>query len=174
MDGRRLVFLDESGVTTNMVRRYGWGPKSERLVTAVPQGHWRSLTFVAGLRADGLVAPLVVDGAMSGAMFRADVAQILAPGLEPGDVVGMDNLSVHKVAGVREAIRAAGGSVLSLPSYSPDLNPMEQVLAKVKGLLRKAGARSRAALEQAIREALEAFSPEECRNYLIHCGYEPV
>ena len=174
MDGRRLVFLDESGVTTNMVRRYGWGPKSERLVAAVPQGHWCSLTFVAGLRADGLVAPLVVDGAMSGAMFRAYVEQILAPGLEPGDVVGMDNLSVHKVAGVREAIRAAGGSVLSLPSYSPDLNPMEQVLAKVKGLLRKAGARSRAALEQAIREALEAFSPEECRNYLIHCGYEPV
>ena len=174
MDGRRLVFVDETGVTTNMVRRYGWGPKGERLVAAVPQGHWRSLTFVAGLRAEGLVAPLVVDGAMSGAMFRAYVEQMLAPSLEPDDVVGMDNLSVHKVAGVREAIRAVGASVLYLPSYSPDLNPMEQVLAKVKGLLRKAGARSRAALGEAIREALETFSPEECRNYLINCGYEPV
>jgi transposase len=174
MDGRCLVFLDESGVSTNMVRRYGWGPKSRRLVVAAPQGHWRSLTFVAGLRADGFVAPFVLEGAMSGPMFRAYVEQILAPHLRPGDVVGLDNLPVHKVAGVGEAIRAVGASVLYLPSYSPDLNPMEQALAKVKALLRKAGARTQAALEQAIREALEAFSSEECRNYLLNCGYEPV
>ncbi len=173
MDGR-LVFLDESGVQTNMVRRYGWGPKSQRLVATVPQGHWRSLTFVAGLRADGFVAPFVVEGAMSGAMFQAYVEQRLAPCLQPGDVVGLDNLSAHKVAGVCEAIRAVGASVLYLPSYSPDLNPMEQALAKVKALLRKAGARTQAALEQAIREALKTFSPEECRNYLRNCGYEPV
>ncbi len=174
MDGRCLVFLDESGVSTNMVRRYGWGPKSRRLVVAAPQGHWRSLTFVAGLRADGFVAPFVLEGAMSGPMFRAYVEQILAPHLRPGDVVGLDNLPVHKVAGVGEAIRAVGASVLYLPSYSPDLNPMEQALAKVKALLRKAGARTQAALEEAIREALEAFSPEECRNYFLNSGYEPV
>ena len=174
MDGRRLVFLDESGMSTNMARRYGWGPKSQRLVATVPQGHWRSLTFVAGLRADGFVAPFVVEGAMSGAMFRAYVEEMLAPRLRPGDVVGLDNLPVHKVAGVGEAIRAVGASVLYLPSYSPDLNPMEQALAKVKALLRKAGARTQAALEQAIREALKTFSPEECRNYLRNCGYEPV
>ena len=164
MDGRRFVFLDESGVTTQMVRRFGWAPKGERLVATIPQGHWRTMTFVAGLRADGLVAPFVVEGAMSGALFRAYVEQILAPQLQPGEVVAMDNLSVHKVAGVREAIRAAGASVLYLPSYSPDLNPMEPVLAKLKALLRKAAARSRAALDAAIGQALETFSPEECRN----------
>ena len=174
MDGRRLVFLDESGVTTQMVRCFGWAPKGERLVATIPQGHWRTMTFVAGLRADGLVAPFVVEGAMSGALFRAYVEHMLAPQLQPGDVVTMDNLSVHKVAGVREAIRAAGASVLYLPPYSPDLNPMEQVLAKLKALLRKAAARSCAALEAAIGQALETFSPEECRNYLVHCRYEPV
>ena len=174
MDGRRLVFLDESGMSTNMARRYGWGQRGERLVAAAPYGHWRSTTLVAGLRASGLVAPFVVDGAMNGAMFRAYVEEMLAPRLRPGDVVGLDNLPVHKVAGVREAIRAVGASVLYLPSYSPDLNPMEHALAKVKALLRKAGARTQAALEQAIREALEAFSSEECRNYLLNCGYEPV
>ena len=174
MDGRRFVFLDESGVTTQMVRRFGWAPKGERLVATIPQGHWRTMTFVAGLRADGLVAPFVVEGAMSGALFRAYVEQILAANLQPGEVVAMDNLSVHKVAGVREAIRAAGASVLYLPSYSPDLNPMEPVLAKLKALLRKAAARSRAALDAAIGQALETFSPEECRNYLVHCGYTPV
>ena len=164
MDGRRFVFLDESGVTTQMVRRFGWAPKGGRLVATIPQGHWRTMTFVAGLRADGLVAPFVVEGAMSGALFRAYVEQILAANLQPGEVVAMDNLSVHKVAGVREAIRAAGASVLYLPSYSPDLNPMEPVLAKLKALLRKAAARSRAALDAAIGQALETFSPEECRN----------
>jgi transposase len=174
MDGRRFVFVDESGVTTHMVRRFGWGAKGARLVATVPQGHWRTMTFVAGLRADGLVAPFVVEGAMSGALFRAYVERMLAPQLQPGEVVAMDNLSVHKVAGVREAIRAVGASVLYLPSYSPDLNPMEQVLAKLKELLRKAAARSCTALEAAIGQALETFSPDECRNYLVHCGYEPI
>jgi transposase len=111
---------------------------------------------------------------MNGAMFRAYVEQMLAPSLQPGDVVVMDNLAVHKRAGVGEAIRAAGGSVLYLPPYSPDLNPIEQVFAKLKGLLRTAGARSRAGLWAAIRQALDTFSPEECRNYLANCGYEPT
>ncbi len=174
MDAQSFVFLDETGAATNMVRRYGWGPKGERVLAPAPYGRWRSTTLVAGLRASGLVAPFVLDGAMSGAMFRASVAQMLAPRLQPGDVVVMDNLAVHKQAGVGEAIRAAGASVLYLPPYSPDLNPIEQVFAKLKGLLRKAAARSRAGLWAAIRRVLDAFSPEECRSYLANCGYEPT
>ena len=138
MDADRFVFIDETGASTNMVRRYGWGPKGERLVDAVPHGHWRATTFVAGLRASGIIAPFVLDGPMTGEAFRAYVEQVLAPELEPGDAVVMDNLRPHKVAGVREAIRAAGASVLYLPSYSPDFNPIEHLFAKLKELLRKA------------------------------------
>jgi hypothetical protein len=127
MDPARFVFLDETGAATNMVRRYGWGPKSERLVDATPHGHWRTTTFVAGLRSTGIIAPLVLDGPMTGEVFRAYVEQFLAPALTSGDVVVMDNLAAHKVAGVREAIRAAGASIFYLPPYSPDLNPIEKV-----------------------------------------------
>jgi len=140
------VFLDETGATTNMTRRYGWGPRSERLVDATAWGHWSTTTFVAGLRASGIVAPWVIGGAMDGTAFRTSVEQVLVPELRKDDVVVMDNLPAHKVAGVREAIRAAGASPLSLPPYSPDLNPIEQVFAKIKALLRKAGARTKAAL----------------------------
>ena len=116
MDGERFVFIDETSATTAMTRLSGWGPKGERLVDAAPAGHWRTTTFVAGLRASGIIAPFVLDGPMTGAVFRTYVEQVLAPELEPGDAVVMDNLSTHKVAGVREAIRAAGASVLHLPS----------------------------------------------------------
>jgi transposase len=143
MDADRFVFLDETGATTAMTRLSGWAPKGERLVDAVPAGHWTTTTVVAGLRASGIIAPFVLDGPMTGAVFRAYVEQMLAPALEPGDVVAMDNLSIHKVAGVKEAIRAVGASVLYLPSYSPDLNPIEQLFAKLKALLRKAAARLR-------------------------------
>ena len=142
MDGDRFVFLDETGASTNMVRRSGWAPKGERLVDRAPAGHWKTTTFVAGLRARGILAPFVLDGPMTGEAFRAYVKQVLAPELEPGDAVVMDNLSIHKVAGVQEAIRAAGASVLYLPSYSPDFNPIEQLFAKFKALLRKAAASS--------------------------------
>lgn len=171
MDPDRFVFLDETSATTNMVRRYGWGPRSERLVDATPWGHWKTTTFVAGLRAGGIVAPMVLDGAMDGAAFRAYVEQVLVPDLRKGDVVVMDNLPAHKVTGVREAIGTAGAGVLYLPPYSPDLNPIEQVFAKMKALLRQAGARTRDILWDTIGALLGAFSPDECRNYLINSGY---
>jgi transposase len=166
-----FVFLDATGATTAMLGRYGWGPRSERLVDKAPQGHWRTTTFVAGLRASGIIAPLVLDGPMTGAVFRTYVEQLLTPTLQPGDVVVLDNLPAHKVKGVREAILAAGASLLYLPPYSPDLNPIEQLFAKLKTLLRKAAARSRDDLWAAIGNLLDAFSPDECRNYLANCGY---
>jgi len=171
MDPTSFVFIDETGATTNMIRRYGWGPRGERLVDAAPHGHWKTTTFVAGLRATGIIAPLVLDGPMTGAAFRAWTEQMLAPALSPGDVVAMDNLAAHKVAGVREAILAAGASVLYLPPYSPDLNPIEQLFAKLKALLRKAGARTRDTLWATIGTLIDAFSTEECRNYLENAGY---
>ncbi len=171
MDPERFVFLDETGATTNMTRRYGWGPRSERLVDATPWEHWQTTTFVAGLRASGLVAPWVIGGAMDGPTFRTYVERVLVPELRRGDVVVMDNLPAHKVAGVQEGIRAAGASLLYLPPYSPDLNPIEQVFAKIKALLRKAGARTKLALWDTIGASLHAFSPDECRSYLINSGY---
>ena len=171
MDPNRFVFLDETSAKTNMVRPYGWGPRSERLVDTTPWGHWKTTTFVAGLRADGIVAPMVLDGAMDGPAFRAYIEQVLVPDLREGDVVVMDNLPAHKVSGVRDAIGAAGAGVLYLPPYSPDLNPIEQVFAKMKALLRQAGARTRDILWKTIGALLDAFSPDECRNYLINSGY---
>ncbi|MFC0387734.1 IS630 family transposase [Muricoccus vinaceus] len=171
MDPERFVFLDETGAATNMIRRYGWGPRGERLVDAAPHGHWRITTFIAGLRSTGLVAPLVLDGPMTGEAFLAYVGQFLAPSLSKGDVVVLDNLAAHKVAGVREAIRATGASLLYLPPYSPDLNPIEQVFAKLKALLRKAAARTREALWTTIGRLLGNFTPAECRNYLANSGY---
>lgn len=172
MDPERFVFLDETGAATNMIRRYGWGPRSERLVDAAPHGHWRTTTFVAGLRSTGVVAPLVLDGPMTGEIFLAYVEQFLVPTLRKGDVVVMDNLPAHKVAGVREAIRAKGASLLYLPPYSPDLNPIEQAFAKLKALLRKAAARTREALWTTIGNLLRTFTPAECRNYIANSGYE--
>ena len=172
MDPGRLVFIDETGAATNMVRRHGWAPRGERLVTAAPHGHWHTTTFVAGLRSTGLVAPLVLDGPMNGQAFLAYVEQVLTLTLRPGDVVVMDNLSAHKVAGVAEAVRAVGASVLYLPPYSPDLNPIEQAFAKLKALLRRAAARTRDTLWTTIGQLLGQFSPAECRNYLANSGYE--
>jgi transposase len=174
MDAERFVFLDETGATTAMTRLRGWGPRGERLVDAAPYGHWKTTTFVAGLRLDGVIAPCVLDGAMTGEVFRAYVEQMLAPSLRPGDVVVMDNLPAHKVAGVHQAIRAVGASLLYLPSYSPDLNPIEQLFAKLKALLRKAAARTKDALWTTIGTLLDAFTPAECRNYLVNAGYDFV
>jgi transposase len=174
MDATCLVLLDETGATTAMTRLSGWGPKGERLVDAVPAGHWKTTTFVAGLRASGLIAPFVLDGPMTGEVFHAYVGQMLAPALLPGDVVVMDNLPAHKVAGVREAIRAVGASILYLPAYSPDFNPIEQLLAKLKALLQKAAARTQDALWDTIGALLDAFTPAECQNYLVNSGYECV
>jgi transposase len=171
MSSAAFVFLDETGATTAMLSRYGWGPRGERLVDKAPQGRWHTTTFVAGLRDTGVVAPFVVNGPMTGPIFRTYVEEVLAPALQPGDVVVLDNLAAHKVAGVRAAILAAEAGVLYLPPYSPDLNPIEQLFAKLKTLLRKATARSREALWDTIGNLLDAFSPQECRNYIRHCGY---
>ena len=172
MDPDRFVFLDETGATTKMTTLYGWAPRGERLVDAAPFGHWHTTTLVAGLRASGLVAPFVIGGAMNGAAFRAYVERVLVPELRRGDVVVMDNLAAHKAPGVREAIRAAGAGLLYLPAYSPDLNPIEQVFAKLKALLRRAAARTKEALWDAIGLLTTRFTPDECRNYLINAGYE--
>jgi transposase len=174
MESTRFVFVDETATTTNMTRRYGRCHGGERLVDAPPFGHWQTTTFVAGLRHDGVTAPMVLNGPMTGVAFHAYVEQVLVPSLRAGNVVVMDNLSAHKAAGVEEAIRAVGASLLYLPAYSPDLNPIEQVFAKLKALLRKAGARTKEVLWSAIGALLEQFSPEECANYLANCGYKPV
>ena len=173
MDPSRFVFLDETGASTNMVRRYGRCQRGERLVDATPWGHWKVTTFVAGLRETGIIAPLVLDGPMTGEVFRAYVEQMLAPALSPGDVGVLDSLAAHKVAGVREAIQAVGASFLYLPPYSPDFNPIENAFSKLKALLRKAAARTKEALWQTIGELLDEFSPEECANYFRAAGYEP-
>lgn len=171
MDGTSLVFLDETGANTKMTRLYGRAPKGERVVDAVPHGHWKTTTFVAGMRTTGIVAPLVLDGPMNGEAFLAYVEQMLAPSLKPGDVLVMDNLPAHKVAGVETAVRAAGASILYLPAYSPDLNPIEQVFAKLKTFLRKTAARTQDALEHAIKDALATFKPDELARYIAHAGY---
>jgi transposase len=171
MNPAKLVFIDETWATTNMTRQRGRCPRGQRLVAAVPHGHWKTSTFVAALRTTGLTAPLVLDGAMNGEAFRAYVEQFLAPTLVPGEVVIMDNLSSHKVAGVREAIEARSASLLYLPPYSPDLNPIEQSFSKLKALIRKAAARTRDALWNAIGQCLPRFPPRECANYFAEAGY---
>ena len=173
LDPARLVFIDETGATTKMARLRGRSPRGERCRASVPHGHWKTTTLVAGLRLDGMTAPMVIDGAMNGAAFTAYAETLLAPTLRPGDVVVMDNLPAHKVRGAREAIESAGAIVLFLPPYSPDFNPIEQAFAKLKALLRKAAARTIGALEQAIADALDAFTPQECANYFANSGYEP-
>ena len=171
MNPERLIFIDETGAATDMARRYGRCPRGQRLIASIPWGHWKTTTFVAALRVDGITAPCVFDGPMDGPCFRAYIEQFVVPTLRPGDIVVMDNLPSHKVAGIREAIEAAGAELRYLPPYSPDLNPIEQFFAKLKALLRKAAARSIDALVAAIADALTAISPQECQNYLANQGY---
>ena len=174
LDPARLVFIDETGTSTNMARLRGRCRRGERLVGRVPHGHWKITTFVAGLRCDAVTAPFVIDRPMNGAIFRAYLKHCLIPTLVPGDIVIMDNLPAHKVAGVRDAIEAAGARLAYLPPYSPDFNPIEQFFAKLKALLRKAAERSIEALWDRIGQLLDHFSPEECANYLRHAGYAPT
>lgn len=171
LDPARLVFVDETWAKTNMTRRYGRAPVGERLVCPIPHGHWKTTTFVAALRTDGLTAPLVIDGAMNGDLFVAYVERVLVPALKPGDIVVMDNLSSHKRTAARAAIEAAGGTLRYLPPYSPDLNPIEQAFAKLKALLRKAQERTVEGVWSFLGRALEAFAPAECRNYILNGGY---
>ena len=168
---RRLVFLDETWTKTNMTRLYGRSLRGTRLVGSAPHGHWNTTTFLAGLRHDGIVAPLMLDGPINGEAFLAWTEQFLAPELRPGDIVVADRLGSHKGVAARQAIEARGAELMLLPSYSHDLNPIEQVFAKLKALLRKAAPRTREALWRTIGEKLSMFTPAECRNYLRHCGY---
>jgi len=154
-----------------MTRRYGRSPIGERLVDAVPHGHWQTTTFVAALRSTGLTAPTVIDGAMNGDVFVAYVQQQLVPTLQPGDVVIMDNLSSHHRVDVRRAIETAGAELRYLPPYSPDFNPIEQAFAKLKQLIRSAKQRTVDGLWNFLGKAIDAFRPEECCNYIHHCGY---
>jgi transposase len=170
-DPARLVFIDETCTTTAMVRLRGRSPRGKRLVDYAPHGHWKTITFVAGLRRRGMTAPFVLEGAMNGPMFLAYVKQCLVPTLRRGDIVVMDNLPVHKVAGVQQAIEAAGATLLYLPPYSPDLNPIEQAFSKFKAHLRKAAEHTIPGLLRRIGRVVKAFSPQECRNFLRHAGY---
>jgi transposase len=165
------VFLDETAVATNMARRYGRAPRGQRLVCKVPFGAWKTLTFLAALRHDRITAPVLVDGAMNGQIFCAYVEQMLAPTLKPGDVVIMDNVRMHKVPGVREAIEARGATVPPFPAYSPDFNPIELAFSKLKATLRASAGRSASQLRTIIRSTLKGFSPQECAAYLTHAGY---
>lgn len=154
-----------------MTRRYGRGTRGERLVCKVPHGHWKTSTFIAALRYNRVTAPFLLDGPMNGPSFLAYVEQILAATLRRGDIVVMDNVSVHKIAGVREAIEARGAMLLYLPPYSPDFNPIEQFFSKLKAILRKAAAHSIKSLWGAIASCLRNFSPRECAAYLLNSGY---
>jgi len=171
-DPEKLVFIDETGATTKMARLYGRALRGERCRAAVPHGHWKTTTFTAGLRIGGLAAPMILDGPKDGSAFRAYVTQVLVPELAPGDTVIMDNLPAHKVRGVRDAIEAAGAKLIYLPPYSPDFNPIEMAFAKLKAFLRAAAARTIPDLWDALKNALDAFTPNECRNYFSAAGYD--
>lgn len=168
---RAYVFLDECGVTTDLLRRYGRSPRGTRLHDHTPCSHWQTHTVVAALRLDGLMAPAVFDGPIDTPTFRAYVEQVLVPTLRPGDVVVLDNLAVHKQPEVREAIEAVGARVRFLPPYSPDFNPIENAFAKLKAHVRKSAARTLDALERAAANALPQFKPDECANFFAHAGY---
>ena len=174
IDPARLVFIDETWAKTNMARRHGWWRRGAPLRAQVPQGHWRTMTFLAALRHDQITAPCVLDGPINGASFKAYVEQLLVPTLKPGDIVVMDNLGSHKGGAVRAAIRAAGARLFFLPPYSPDLNPIEQVFAKLKTLLRKAEERTVDDVWRRIGSLLNHFTADECARYLKNAGYASI
>ncbi len=172
VDSSRLVFLDETGVNTKMARLYGWAPVGERCHDSAPFGHWKTMTFVAGLRLAGLTAPWVLDGPMDGEAFRVYVRYVLAPTLRRGDIVVLDNFPAHKVAGIRKAIIARRAQLFYLPPYSPDMNPIETAFSKLKALLRHEPARTIDALTKRIGQLLDRFPPAECANFFQAAGYQ--
>lgn len=174
LDPARLVFVDETGASTKMARRCGRSRRGERCIAAVPHGHWKTTTFVGGLRLGGIEAPMTIDGAMDAPAFLAWVEEMLVPVLRPGDIVVMDNLPAHKRPAVRTAIEAAGAELRYLPPYSPDLNPIEMAFSKLKALLKKAAARTIDELWTAIADALPRITTSDCRNYLAAAGYGSV
>ena len=171
LDPSKLVFIDETGASTKMARRRGRAKRGRRVIGRIPWGHWKTVTFVAGLRQDGVTAPFVIDRPMNGLIFLEYLRQCLVPTLRPGDIVIMDNLPAHKVEPVRPIIEAVGAELRYLPAYSPDLNPIEQSFAKLKAHLRKAKERTIPALYERIGTVLDLFPPTECRNYFTNSGY---
>jgi transposase len=171
LDPRRLVFIDETWIKTNMAPLRGWGPKGERLQGFAPHGHWRTLTFVGALRYDQLTGPCVFDGPINGVCFRAYVEQQLVPILKPGDIVVMDNLGSHKSPAVRQLIRQAGARLWYLPPYSPDLNPIEQAFSKIKHWMRQAQKRTLDDTWRHIGRLVSTIKPQECQNYFANSGY---
>jgi len=174
LDPARLVFIDETGLSTKMARLRGRSLRGERCRAGIPHGHWKTTTFTGALRLSGMTAPMVLDGAMNGEAFRVYVEQVLAPTLVRGDVVIMDNLPAHKAEGVRQAIENVGCQLHFLPPYSPDFNPIEKAFSKLKALLRAKAERSVKALWDTVGEVLKLFKPNECQNYFAACGYDPV
>jgi putative transposase len=174
IDPARLIFIDETWAKTNMTRLCGWAPRGRKLLAKVSQGHWRTLTFLAALRQDRIDAPWLIDGPINGEAFLTYIEQVLVPTLKRGDIVIIDNLGSHKSKAVRRAIRSAGAKLFFLPPYSPDLNPIEQVFAKLKTLLRKAAARTLEAVCTAIGELLGNFTSDECANYFRNAGYASI
>ena len=171
VDAKHLVFLDESGVTTQLLRRYGRSRRGTRVLDYAPCGLWHTTTFLAALRVQGLTAPVVFDGPIDGDSFLAYIEQVLAPTLQAGDIVILDNLNCHKVVGVAEAIAARGATLKYLPPYSPDFNPIELLFSKLKAWLRTARCRTRAAIDAALTACLPRFLAPECTGYFRHCGY---
>jgi transposase len=171
LDPQRFKFIDESGVNLAMARRYGRAPQGERVIGAVPQNYGANVTMLAALGSRGVEAVMTIDGATDAEVFQVYVEQVLRPTLRPGDIVIMDNLRAHKVAGIREAIEQAGAQLLYLPPYSPDRSPIELCWSKLKTALRTAKARTREALEQAITQALATITVSDTHNWFLHCGY---
>jgi transposase len=174
LDPERLVFIDETWASTKMARSHGRAPMGQRLRMSLPHGHWKTTTFVGALRLSGMVAPMVLDGPINRDAFEAYIQQFLVPELKPGDIVVMDNLGSHKSKLVREAIEAAGATLLFLPPYSPDFNPIEKAFSKLKALLRKASERTVEGLWAAIGRFLDRFTPQECANYFAAAGYDAI
>jgi transposase len=172
IDPSRLVFIDETWTRTNMAPLRGWAPRGERLKAKVPHRRWTTMTFLAALRQDRVDAPWLLDGPINGDSFRLYVEKVLVPTLAPGDIVILDNLGSHRGKAVRRAIRAAGARLFFLPKYSPDLNPIEQLFAKLKHLLRKAAARTPDAVCHVLGRILDMVTLQECRNYFAEAGYD--
>lgn len=171
LDPQRLVFLDETFGTTDMTRLYGWGPSGSRVIDAAPHSHWKTTTYVVALRLEGLFAPMVIDGALDGALFLKYVRQELAPAMRSGDILVMDNLQTHRIKGVAEALAERGASVLYLPPYSPDLNPIEMAFSKVKNELRRRRLRTVDELWEAFGESLDWIRPQDAQGFYRHAGY---
>jgi transposase len=174
IDPTKLVFIDETGTSTNMARRYGRAKRGKRVIGRTPWGHWKTVTFVGALRQDSFTAPFVIDKPMNGPIFLEYIRQCLAPTLAPGDIVVMDNLPAHKPQEIREAIKKAGAELSYLPPYSPDLNPIENSFATIKAYLRKHKERTIPALYDRIGKAVDRISPTECSNYFQNAGYAPT